>query len=464
MPQLYSKRELSTHAINLARTYSLIRANNVLYLPADFETGDFAVTPEPDRTVWRPLTMRDVQQWALAQYDVLFSATSEEANFFFMVGQVSQQMDVTPDSLLIHTEEGLRELKSDGKLHIPTGKFIPNYLSVKLNTDQADKQQLRDVFHSWLDNEEEELSLLRHLSTALSPSWSAVKYLLLLGDGRNGKSLLMSMLQGLFGWANCSHVTRQDVSKSSPVVTEVQNKLLNIVYDGVAEYLKDSGNEKSLIAGEPVSIRMLYSSQSTMVATNALFVEGLNREPKSGDKSSALQARLVRFWFPNVFQDDLIFKDRMMSERMLGALLSLLIDNYVQKTDKAVMLAPTARSQELSMEHMHANSFAMQFIAHVDTIDPMGADALINGTITELAARFQAWRLAEGDINPWSEPSIFELFRPFIVFDRKSLRVHGQIRKTKTIAAFKPSVLRYLEYLKGGVEDAAAIITALVED
>jgi phage/plasmid-associated DNA primase len=458
MPQIYSKRELSDHAVNFATSFSLIRCNQVLYIPADFETGETAVTPDPDRTIWRPLTLRDVQRWALNQYNVLFSAASEEANFFFMVNQIAQQHDMVSDSLLIRTKDGLQELKSDGQLHMPSGEFVPNFIPVMLNTDEADKQLLREVFHQWLDDEEEEISLLRHLATALAPGWSAVKYILLLGDGRNGKSVLMGMLQALFGWENCSHVTRQDLAKSSPVVTEVLGKLVNIVYDGVAEYLKDSGNEKSLIAGEPIPIRMLYSSQATMVYTNALFIEGLNKEPKSSDKSSALQSRIVRFWFPNTFPDDLIFKDAMHSEQMLGALLSLMIDNFVRKEEKAVMLATTQRSQELKLEHMHANSYALQFIAHVDHTDPLGAECLIGMDLTELTSKFTSWRVSEGDISAWSEPDVYELFRPSIKAVRQSRRINGKPRKVRVIEDFKPEATDYLRLMRGEEADAGSTV------
>lgn len=461
MPDIRTKRELSQYAVNFATSFSLVRYNHVLYIPADFETGEMEVTPSPERTVWKPMSMTAVQQWAMHHYDTLFVSASEEASFFYMVGQAAQQVDFQTDSLLIHTTDGLKELKGDGKLHDATGQFVPNFLPVMLNEDPQDKAHVLDVLNGWLDDEEETAALLRHLATTLAPDWSAVKYVMLLGDGRNGKSVLMSMLQALFGWENCSHVTRQDISKASPVVTEVLGKLLNVVYDGVAEYLRDSGNEKSLIAGEPVPIRMLYSSTSTLVQTNALFIEGLNKEPKSSDKSSALQARIVRFWFPNTYADDLMFKDRMLSKPILGALLSLLIDNYVKKQDKAVMLAPTRRSKELQLEHMHSNSYALQFIVHVDHSDPLGADSLLGIDFAELTARFISWRVSEGDIASWSEPDVTELFRPSVRIGRQSRRVHGKPRKIKVVEAFKPETTAYLQLLKG--EDADAD-TTVVDD
>lgn len=461
MPTIKTKREMSEEAVLLAESFSLVMHDNVLYLPVDYKSGYEEVNVDPLRTIWLPLSPQGVQRRALQQFDTLFQSSMEELNFHYMVCQSARQFTGDVSGLLVRTPDGLKELRGDGQLHEPNGEFVPNCLPVMLNSDEADKAEVMSVLTEWLGSEEEAVALLRHLATALAPDWSAVKYVLLLGDGRNGKSVLMSMVQRLFGWENCSHVTRQEISKASPVVTEVQGKLVNIIYDGMAEYLRDSGNEKSLIAGEPVSIRKLYSSQTTMVKTNALFIEGLNKEPKSSDKSTALQARIIRFWFPNVYKDNLMFMDHMLSDRMVGALLALMIDNFVRKEHKAVMLAPTSTSVSLQLEHMHANSLAIQFLTHIEDKDPLGADGLIGLNFSEVATRFQSWRINEGDLNPWSEPDIFELFRPVVLVDRKSKRVNNKPRKVKVLTGFKPDAIAFLESLKG---DDVAHGTAMVEN
>ena len=264
-------------------------------MPADYETGDTSVTPPAERTMWIPLNREAIRRLGSEQYDILFSSDGELASFDFMVSQNSRPVDGPISTLLVRTGDGLRELRGDGQLHEPTGWFVPNTLAPMLNEDQVEKDRVFEVLADWLDSEEEAHALLRHLATALAPGWSAVKYVLLLGEGRNGKGLLLKMLQTVFGRDNVSSVSRQHMAEQSPVVCELNGKLLNIVFDGMAEYVKDSGTEKTLVAGEPAAIRRLYESTPTFVQTNALFVEALNHEPKSKDKSLALQKRLIRF-------------------------------------------------------------------------------------------------------------------------------------------------------------------------
>lgn len=377
MLELKTKKELARDAFILASGHELVRYHNVTYIPADYETRDVTQVPPRDRTIWLPLTRSRVQQMAAAEFDTLFGSDGELSAFDFMVAQSATQQAEAVSALLIRTEAGLKELNCAGHLVQPTGDFRPNALLPVLNNDAAERERVFSVISGWLDSDVEAESLLRHLATSLAPGWSAVKYVLLLGDGRNGKSLLLKMLHSLFGADNVSNVTRQAISEQSAVVTELNGKLLNIVFDGRAEYVKDSGTEKSLVAGEPVSIRRLYESTGTVVQTNALFVEGLNREPKTQDKTTALQKRLVRFQFPNVYELNHSFEKLMLRPESLGAFMSLLIDHYVGEDSVAVELAPTTKAIELQLEQMYANSLGLQFIRWVDDTDPLGSSNLL---------------------------------------------------------------------------------------
>lgn len=461
MLELKTKKELSQYAFKLAEGTGLVRYRSTTYMPVDYETPDSSAPPAPDRTIWVPLNREKIRLLAAHHFDCLFGSDSELSSFDFMVAQNSLQVDGDHHTLLVRTSEGLRELRSDGALHDPSGEFVPNTLSPTLVTDAGHKERVFSVIAEWLDSEEEAHALLRHFATALAPGWSAVKYVLLLGEGRNGKSLLLKMLQAVFGWDNVSNVTRQQIAEQSPVVCELNGKLLNIVFDGRAEYVKDSGLEKSLIAGEVVPIRRLYESVPTPVQTNALFVEGLNREPKSTDKSLALQKRLMRFQFPNVYALDHTFERQMLSANSLGAFLSLLIDHYVHSDEVAEKLAPTRKAMALQLEHMFINSLGLQFLKYTEEHDPLGVDGLCGCESSLLVAKFQSWRIKENDLGQWAEPDVLALFQPLLTTSRSSKRVNGVPRKVRVVESLKPEAAAFIETLKG---DEGDDIAALVED
>lgn len=433
-PTVKNKRELADEANTFAGSFECVLYRDTVYIPMDFETKEWTLPVSPERKMWQPLNEVSLCRMAREQFQTVFTK-SDGPEFEHMVKQACVLYDEEPIGILIRTADGIRELRDNGKLFVPGNRFVPNILPVPLNTDPDDKARVFAVLVEWLNSEEEATALLRHLATALAPSWSAVRYVLLLGDGRNGKSVLMQMMQTLFGRTNVSGVSRQNIAEKSPVVVDLNGKLLNIIFDGVAEYLKDSGLEKSLVAGEEVSIRKLYSSTLTTVRTNALFIEGLNREPKSSDKSSALQERLVRFWFKNTYEDDLEFKDEMLSDRVLGALLSLLLDNYVVKRDKRTMLAPTQESLSLRIEHMESNSLALQFLAYL--MDSGKFDDLNDATLDELTDMFRRWRLRDGDMGVWTKDNVRTLFKPVLDFERRSKRIGNKVTKVVVVSALK---------------------------
>lgn len=453
MLNLKTKKELSVEAHKLAKGNELVRHRGTTYIPADFETLETDVVPTPDRTIWMPLSRKDIQLLAAETFDTLFSSDSELSSFDFMVAQNSINNEAASTSLLIRTSEGLRQLTADGELEEVSGDFVPNYVQPMLNQSREDMDRVFKTVADWVDSEEEAHSLLHHAATMLAPGWSAVKYVLLLGEGRNGKSLFLKMLKQLIGERNMSSVTRQHMAEQSPVVCELNNKLLNVVFDGLAVYLKDSGTEKSLVAGEPVHIRKLYESTPTQVSTNALFMEGLNKEPKSNDKSQALQKRLVRYQFPNVYALDLGFEKKMLTEDSLGALLGLLLEHYVKPSEVATKLAPSKRAMELQLEHMFTNSLSLQFIKHVDEKDAEGIRSLLDSPLTDLVQRFQSWRVTENDLGTWAEPDVIALFNPLVITERRSVRTGAGPRKTRVVVALKQEANDFLDTLKGEVDD-----------
>ena len=453
-----TKKELAQLANDMASGYSIVKYNHQLYLPVDFRTLNVDQSLAPENRVWIPLPMQTLLDLAAATSKVLFYGESEKSAFYGMVEQAAQYVRATPGTVLMVKDKQLVELRSDGKLHDPTQEFCPHFIRVPINDDGPAKAEVHATITSWLDdNGEDAESLLYHLATALAPHWSAVKYVLLIGEGRNGKSVLLKMLLALLGEHNISHVTRQDMSNSKSTCLDLQGRLANIVFDGPASYLKDSGPEKSLIAGEHTPIRRLYSSQATPVQTNGLFIEGLNREPKTGDKSLALQKRLVRFLFTKVYELDYAFEQKMLSEPVLGAFLALLLEHYVKQHEVHQKLRPTVTAQNLQLEQMHTNSLPMQFASWYDEEEPFGLEGLIGEQLPDVAKKFKSWRLVEmSDISPWADKDVESMLLPLFTTERKSKRVNGKIHKIQIITKFSLQLSSFIQYIRGEEEADAA--------
>lgn len=439
-------RQLGEEAQQLAKDLEYVLYNGALYAPIDYVTGDRSVVPPVENRIWMQLTGDDLRDAALEQFNTQLTGQSQEDSFTYMVRGAAHQVNHVEPRILIKTAAGLKALQTDGSFSDPDGTFVPNCIEWMLNEDPGDQDEVAATILEWVGGDEEiYTSLMHHLATILSPHWSAGRYILLIGQGRNGKSVLMTMLKNLMGKVNVSGVDRQMIADNNVAIHDLNGKLLNLVMDGSAEFLKDSGREKSLITGESTNIRPLYKGTLKEVQTHALFIEGLNREPKSRDKSTALQARLTRFIFPNEYPMNPMFYEHMNSGRMLGALLALLIKYYVTKGEAYQLLAPTKSALEAQQDHMVANSLALQFMVQVDRDEPLGVlDTLLDMEIPELTQRFASWRVKMGDISVWSEENVKEQFDPYIKSWRgKSYRPAGshKVAKMPTIKEYRPVVL-----------------------
>ena len=453
MLELSSKATLARAARTVAESYELVQHGSHTFIPCHWLTEAIGPLPASER-IWQPLTRNDKRRLANQTQNILFATDSELTNFDLMLRQFAIEDESVIQHLLVRTEDGLKMLDETGTLVEPTGQFCPNVLKPVLNTEEAAKAEVFDVIKGWLNSEEEAHSLLHHLATALCPGWSAVKYVLLIGDGRNGKSVLLSMLQDLFGASNVSNVTRQQIAERLPVCVELNNKLLNIIFDGEMAYIKDSSMEKTLIAGEPGYVRLLYENGNTRVQTNALFLEALNSEPKTRDKSGALQKRLSRFWFPNTYPIDMAFETRMRSNELLGAFLSLLLDHFVTKYELADKLKQTSGSSALQVEQNLLNSPLHQFVSYLVSSDASWNDRLRQPVMVDpLVDSFMAWRVNEG-FTEFSTADVKRLFKEGFSTDWKTVREAGKVVKKQRLLEPKPEILALLNQLKGADEDA----------
>ena len=453
--ELKSREKLADSARLLAASFELVNYNDRLYLPMDYETGSYVPVPPPERKVWQLLRKENLVRFANMHQKILFANESEKTNFEGMLLQLAT-FEEPVDFIYARTSQGLVEMQPDGKFVPTTGKFSPNSLSVVANDNPDDVKFVWDTLVEWLGGEEEQAhSFMYHLGSALSPTWSAAKYLLLLGGGSNGKGVLLQMIRSLFGKDNISGVTRQAMAKSDPGVADLNNMLLNIVMDGPQEYLKDSGTEKTLVAGEPVFIHELYKSSLTQVETNALFLEGLNEEPKTRDKSFGLQRRLVRFYFPNKYEQNPVFAKKMRSPRYLGAFMHILLEHFVSEADAPTKLQVTEASANLQLDQIVTNSIVMQWLQSVLEDDLNGASRLLGKDVKTLIASFQPWVLTQ-EKNMYSDAESLKLMQQAFILKRSSKRENGKLRNFYKVDGFKPETQRLIDILKGGQDDTTA--------
>ena len=352
-------------AAALPGSKGLVRDGSDIYQPVHYLDEEATGPIDATNRVWKRLDLKadsgDIRGF-VSEAGWEFANQESYRNFLFQLRGSLPNVKGSSKTLLVRTEAGLKELNQDGDLVDPDGDFRKNYISVMLNNDEVVVQEVFDVFTDWLGGEEVAHSLLHHLATSLAPGWSPAKYVILIGDGSNGKSILLAMLEALLGKVNVSRASRQAIAAGRPLIAGLNHSLINIIGDGSSERITDSAHEKALTAGESIWIEKKFENDPIEVRTSALFIEALNKEPSNRENSFAMDRRLVRFAFNKRYPMNEAFKKQMLTEEYLGAFLRLLIDHYIRPEEAAVKLAQTEESARLQAEHKLTSSRVLQFL------------------------------------------------------------------------------------------------------
>ena len=448
MPRLHTRQELAALSQATSTLYSTIEYRDNVYLPVDFETG-LRQPQSADRTVWRRMTASEMMRFANDTLDILFSSDNEFRSFYMMLQQLASSTPAVEKLLIPTKNDGVQMLTANGTLVPATGDFAPNYLKLQYDPD-VDTTFVWENLVDWLDGEEQAHSLLHQLSVGLQPEWTASKYLLFIGEGLNGKSTLLKMMEKLVGADNVSNVSRLEMSNKRVTVAALNGALMNIMFDGPKEFLKDSSTEKTLIAGERLDIELKYKNIATTVQTTALFLEGLNNEPKTSDHSPALQRRLVRYHFPKKYVLDRSYERKMLSRESLSALVKLILEHWVMEGVDQERLTNTVASSRLQLEHQWATSPLLQFLEYLAAQDANELKTAIkpNTPVDVLVASYRPWLGANG-YKSFDDGYIRQSIDENFFTTRKTVRIQG-----------KPSTRRVIVGLK---DTAQALVDALLE-
>jgi putative DNA primase/helicase len=126
---------------------------------------------------------------------------------------------------------------------------------------------------------------------------------LLIGPGRNGKSVLIKLVEALVGHENASHASLQELLGDRFASADLYCKLVNDYADLEADKLINTGKFKTLVSGD--SIRAQKKHQQAFSFRNyAKLIFSTNKIPESEDKSYAYYRRWVILSFNRVFEGE----------------------------------------------------------------------------------------------------------------------------------------------------------------
>ena len=202
------------------------------------------------------------------------------------------------------------------------------------------------------------------LGYLLIPSTKFRKFFVFLGNGANGKSTLIKVIETMLGHDNVSHQSLHYLADNSFAAFSLFGKLANTYADLDDEDVKKAGLIKQIVAGDTIMYEQKFKdSFSGPVTARLLF--SANTMPTIKDTSEAINDRLVLIDFPNRFvgeQDDQNLKDKLTTpQEMAGILTQWAIPGLLSLLEEG-QFHITERSQALLRECRLASDPFLRFV------------------------------------------------------------------------------------------------------
>ncbi len=171
-------------------------------------------------------------------------------------------------------------IKYDPKAECPT---IMKFLSEVIPGDV-------DLFQEWLG-----YHLIKDYRFALA--------LMLIGDGRNGKSVLLNLIRAFLGKENVSEIDLYRLVANRFARAELYGKLANIAADVGSDELKRTGLFKALTGNDWITAEKKHQ-QPFSYRNHAKLSFSTNKLPLTPDMSRAFFSRWLLMQCPNIFTGD----------------------------------------------------------------------------------------------------------------------------------------------------------------
>ncbi|NWO04620.1 MAG: hypothetical protein HLX50_02610 [Alteromonadaceae bacterium] len=190
-------------------------------------------------------------------------------------------------------------------------------------------QFMSEVFKGDPDAADKAQALLEMIGYTLMAHCRHERFIIMVGTGANGKSVLLSVLEALAGVGNVAGVQPSQFDRSFQRA-HLHGKLANIVTEIKQGEMIDDASLKGIVSGEPTTVEHKFKDPFVMRPFATCWF-GTNHMPHTRDFSDALFRRALVVEFNNKFKPEMgncdpQLKDKLMEE--LPGILSLALDAY----------------------------------------------------------------------------------------------------------------------------------------
>jgi len=243
-----------------------------------------------------------------------------------------------PDIELGGTESKI--VCENGTLDMTTGefeeKFYPDEYHIARIPVTYDPKAKCPQFLKFLDNvtssSDDREAIIEFIGYCLYKIYVYEIIILLVGEGANGKSILLSVIKSFLDSKNVTSVSPQQLERSRFASAQLHGKLACISGDIPSQPLQYTGHIKTITGGDLISAE--HKNQAPFDFVNhAKLIFSANQVPESWDSSKAFFRRFRIIDFPNQFSpadENFIPRDlllqQLLSETEKSGILNLALE------------------------------------------------------------------------------------------------------------------------------------------
>ena len=203
----------------------------------------------------------------------------------------------------------------------------------------------------------------------------------LLGQGANGKTTFLNVINALLGTENCSHATLQQLCEGKFELAQLYGKLANICDDLPGEALKSVGNFKNLTGNAPIMAQFKHKNPFDFLNT-AKPLWACNKLPAASEDTIAYYRRFVILQFNKYFigsKADIKLIEKLITPEELSGLLNYALDG-LERLLRIAQFSSSASVEETRQQYIRTADSCQAFIEEQTepslTPDPIPDDEL----------------------------------------------------------------------------------------
>lgn len=324
-------------------------------------------------TVWtfngkffEPMSRMEVQRYAQRKIQPEPSI-HEKSEFFDSV----QKMDGAKPADFFNDSTRGRVNFQNGVLDVRTGSFVPHsqefgFRSVLACDYAKDAQAPR--FTRFID----EVTLGRHeLGMILQEFMGYVfanedcryqKAIMLVGDGENGKSVLVDVIRKIAGKEGASNIPVTDFNDPQAVKL-LEGKMVNLAEENSMDAFRHSGVVKNMIRGGEMRVKVPYE-QTYEIQNNTKLIMLVNRMPRLDDHSHGFFRSFIFIPFDAMFSFEAGNRDVNLTktlEKEQAGIINWAMEGYKRLTENGSFSSSKVATALLEDYKKEANPFELFF-------------------------------------------------------------------------------------------------------